>query len=111
MELPIGEQVNDDLGLLELMLHDHEEAPEAFRATARWAEYSSRFVEFLRSEGLRNFRGRRFTKGSPGAVLASFGANDRNPSFDREGGLPEDMYHMARSSFRGPSAKPLPIGI
>lgn len=99
------DQANDDKDLLELMLSDHASAPEEFRPTARWAEYSAKFVDFLRTEGLRDFRGRRHEKGSAGSVLGQFGALDRNPSTTRAGALPEEMYHAARSSFRGPSAK------
>lgn len=98
-------QVDDDLELLELMVADFKHSSNGFEATARWAEYSAAFLDFLRTEGLKNFRSRRHARGEPGHVLASFGAVDLNPSLDAH--KPEDMYHAAASNFVGSSAVPI----
>jgi putative sugar O-methyltransferase len=95
-------QVNDDLDLLDLMLSDAEAAPDRYAVTGRWLEYSDRFVSFLREEGLRNFRGRRHEKGSPGAVLASFGATDLNPATSLS---PQYLFNTAASCFVGDGAR------
>ncbi|EKF16942.1 putative sugar O-methyltransferase [Nitratireductor pacificus] len=95
-------QVEDDHELLDLMVADHIDAPDQYRATARWLEYSDRFLAFLKTEGLNNFRSSKHEKGSPGSVLASFGAVDINPPTSRAS--PEEMYHAAASCFVGHNA-------
>lgn len=95
-------QVEDDHQLLDLMVADHIQAPDEFRATERWLEYSDRFLTFLKDQGLKDFRSGRHQKGTPGSVLASFGAVDINPSFQNSS--PEEIYHAAASCFVGQSA-------
>jgi hypothetical protein len=99
------QQVEDDTKLLEKILADEKRAMPGFNATARWSTYSGSFVEFLRTSGLHNFRGTRQKKGTPGAVLASFGAVDINPDPERPNGKPEAMFHAARCCFLGDGAK------
>lgn len=98
-------QVEDDVRLLDELLTDYERAPAEYRATARWDEYSSTFVEYLRNTGLRDFRRARHEKGSPGYVLASFGAVDLNP--DPKLTTPEEMFHAAATCFLGKGARPI----
>jgi putative sugar O-methyltransferase len=97
------QQVHDDLELLDLMIADYQSADPDFQATARWAEYSERFLNFLKEEGLRDFRSRRHEAGSPGAVLASFGALDINPAFERAS--PTELFHSASTCFLGRNGK------
>jgi putative sugar O-methyltransferase len=95
-------QVDDNPELLDLMLADSASAPE-YAATARWDDYSNRFVEFLRGQGLRDFRRLRLDKEDPGRVLRAFGASDLNPDpLD-----PEELYHVAVSAFQGEVARPI----
>lgn len=96
-------QVDDDISLLDQLLSDHDQAAPEYRATARWDGYSAKFLDFLRSTGLQDFRSRRHEKGSPGFVLYSFGAVDLNPGHDIA--TPEEMYHAAASCFLGKGAK------
>jgi putative sugar O-methyltransferase len=98
-------QVEDDIALLDLMLRDHENAPPDFRPTKKWLGYSETFVEFLRTEGLKDFRSRRVDREHPGFVLSRFGANDLNLSAELPYSSPEDMYHAARTAFLGEGAK------
>jgi len=99
------QQVDDDLACLEQMLSDHSNASNEFLSASRWAGYSDSFVGYLRSVGLHDFRGRRQEKSSPGYVLARFGAVDINPSADRPGAAPEELYHAAKTCWRGASSK------
>lgn len=84
-------QVDDNQELLDLMLDDYLGASGKYHATARWLGYSEKLVDFLKQEGLRDFRRNKSEPGSPGHVLASFGAVDLNP----EGTVNEDLYHAA----------------
>ncbi len=97
--------VLDDLPLLELIVKDAEEANSAFNATARWATYSTDFLDYLKTTGLENFRRVRASRGEPAHVLASFGAVDLNIAHDRPGASPEELVHRARTCFTGSSAK------
>lgn len=94
-------QVEDDIALLEMMMADHASASPDYAATARWAEYSSKFVEFLRSKGLKDFRSLRLSSKDPGRILRSFGASDLNP----DGIEPEAMFQLAASMFIKNGAK------
>lgn len=96
------QQVVDDPQLLELTVQDYLRSSGEFGASARWLQYSDRFLAYLREQGLKDFRSRRHPKGTPGAVLASFGAVDLNPSFDRCS--PIDLYHAAATCYLGEGA-------
>jgi putative sugar O-methyltransferase len=98
-------QVEDDVALLNLMLEDFERYGAGHEATARWFEYSKKSLEFLRNYGLHNFRSQRYDASHPGAILASFGAVDFNPSSELIS--PTEMYHAAASTFRGRNAADL----
>lgn len=95
-------QVADDIELLDLMIKDHNEAPEEYNATGRWLGYSERFLVYLKEKGLHDFRRQRPKKDDDGYVLASFGARDLNSA---SYGTPEELYHMANSCYLAEGAR------
>ena len=97
-------QLDDDIELLDLMIKDHNEAPEEYNATGRWHGYSERFLVYLKEKGLHDFRRQRPKKDDDGYVLASFGARDLNST---SYGTPEELYHMANSCYLAEGARPI----
>src|SRR5689334_10215022 len=87
-------QVGDDVALLDLMLADLREAPDAYRPGNYWANYERLLVPELRQLGLRDFRRRRRS------VLNSFGAPDFSPVSAALNVLPAERAADPRSRLR-----------
>jgi putative sugar O-methyltransferase len=69
----VGPQVEDDPGLLDLMLEDLHAGPALYQPGNYWANYEKILVPELRTTGLRDFRRRR------GSIVNTFGAADFAP--------------------------------
>jgi putative sugar O-methyltransferase len=94
------EQLDDDINLLNDILADADRSSTDFSATSesRWSSYSDTTLVHLREHGLVHFR-------KPGVLPNHFGATDKNP--DPKRASAEDLFHSARSTFCGPSARRL----
>ena len=68
-------QLNDDPGLLDLMLEDSRNADPIYRPTQYWQFQEDLQAPTLRSNGLRDIRH------SPQNIFKGFGGTDRYPSF------------------------------
>ena len=68
-----GPQVDDDPGLLDLMLEDLHAGPALYQPGNYWANYEKMLVPELRTTGLRDFRRRR------ASIVNTFGAADFAP--------------------------------
>ena len=66
-------QVDDEIKILDHMLEVTRTADEFFWPTSYWSNYQKRILSALRSNGLRDFRRRKFN------LLRSFGAVDIDP--------------------------------
>jgi putative sugar O-methyltransferase len=71
--IPMGPQVEDDPGLLDLMLEDLHAGPALYQPGNYWANYEKILVPELRTSGLRDFRRRR------ASIVNTFGAADFAP--------------------------------
>ena len=80
-------QVDDEIAILDHMLMTTKTADELLRPTNYWSSYQKRLLSDLRSNGLHDFRGRKFS------LFRSFGAVDIDPhpfvhlALPRGGGL------------------------
>jgi hypothetical protein len=66
-------QVIDDPELLQLMLLDAADAPDAYKPTNFWSVLDKRLLPELQRSGLKDFRRRK------NSILSTFGATDLAP--------------------------------
>jgi putative sugar O-methyltransferase len=94
------EQVEDNLPLLEQMLSDHQQADSNYQTTNYWVEKNARLVEYLRSNGLENFRQPTTDVSDPRRVFTSFGATDDAAQLP-----PADMMKLVQRHSGGSPAR------
>lgn len=92
-------QVSDDIEVLDKMLADHRASEDIYQWTNYWARKCGYAVDYLKTNGLTDFRRIRAQKDTPAAAFASFGAVDLLPS----DAMPDDlMAAVAKHSAGSP---------
>lgn len=85
------------------MIRDHESQSDELSDSGRWDQYSIKVLDFLRNEGLSNFRSTRAkSKDDPRRALYSFGATDLNVSENLAAS--DSLFAAAFTSFAGKNA-------
>lgn len=92
-----GEQVDDDINLLDRMTASYDRADSIYKPTNYWATYGKAFLPELYTYGLDGFRSRK------GSLLESFGAADLqvpiDPHFSNYEQLIGYFYRLTRKKF------------
>ncbi len=97
------EQVNDDANLLELMITDQEQAAPIYHSAARWKKYSVDLVDFIKANGLADFRRIQDRDDEGAKGLRSFAAIDLLPDVPKFD--PEKLFKATNAATVGKSAK------